>query len=185
MFPSSVIAAAQDIGVDVSSTGQTEVPLLKQILAAQVATADSGGNTNNALVPADAPIQPAQAFVDAFSAIIAAGWGQIHGGVFTFRDCEITSLTDSFIHSIASYIQNVTASGELYFSGNAINQAKINSILTIFAAISPDAPNGIIDLSGGTNADPAGGLANADIVTLGDNGWTGFINVAGAPTAFP
>lgn len=140
-------------------------------------------NPNNALVPMDAPIQPPQAFVnctilEVLLAIRATSTIDWSNREITFLDSSNGGLLFQ-IDKVYSSLNGVGVA--LNLSGNAI--VNVDDILAILA--SNGNMGGILNLSGGTTVDPTGGLANADLVTLGNNGWSGFVNIAGVPTAFP
>jgi hypothetical protein len=59
-------------------------------------------------------------------------------------------------------------------SGNALNQLSIDNILSSLDL--GGEINGFVDLSGGTNASPTSGAANANVVSLQGKGWTVTIN---------
>ena len=131
----------------------------------------SGGN---ATVPVDAPIQPAQAFVDN---IEAATFAIPNTGTLVLSNQEITyikpgSALDGF--NLYAYVRFVASLGgvpSILLDGNKITNT--NAILAAIAAVVVDnsVSGGTLDLSGGTNAAPTGqGLI--DKATLESNGWT-------------
>lgn len=112
----------------------------------------------NATVPNDAPILPAQAYVDSWIKIDSYGeLGRHHLYNGTFMDFYInkgiTSLSSLFIQTIHDVMQQ-NGYMELDLSGNAMSVASVNAVL---AGLVDLVGNGsYIDVSGGTNGAPTG-----------------------------
>lgn len=120
------------------------------------------GVRGNATVPSNAPIQPPQAFVDnaAYFAFPANDLFMTPATSFIKGDFLTNWIQQSFNANVAN----------LHASGCSIsNPANINIILA--ACVAAGSPNGILDLSGGTNAAPTG-QGITDKATLILAGWT-------------
>jgi hypothetical protein len=100
-------------------------PFLKSL-----AGVPSSGGGGNATVSGGAPIQPAQAFVDAmlqFRGTLASGnWGKI----IDFSNAAATSVTGAL--SDFDFASMGAPAG--YFQGNALPVAQVNAILAKWAA---------------------------------------------------
>lgn len=139
----------------------------------------------NAVVPSDAPILPAQVFVDYWYNITANNLG-LSTLNFSLPNKAVTKCAD-FIDDflISNYIGVLPG---IDVSGGTLPQSEVDAILALTALgtaglTSTDADK-IIDVSGGTSADPTGGPEaiqlwgnhGADIVIN--------INVNGKPASF-
>lgn len=134
-----------------------------------------GGGGGNATVPNDAPIQPAQAFVDAFGGEISSGLFA-KAGRYIFSNSGIESLNADEI--FAAFLNGEVIDDLIVLlDGNALDTQSIDGVLSVLGAgqaANGGAP-GYLDLSGGTNAAPsAQGLI--DKATLEANGWTVLTN---------
>lgn len=121
-------------------------------LTGQVVCAPSGGG-GNATVPEDAPIQPPQAFVDVFSdpevfsdANSNGLWDFSNHGITYIRD------TDAFLYPLAALANYSYGSARFNFSENALPVENVDAILAKLGSIGFS--NGVLNLSGGTNAEP-------------------------------
>lgn len=134
----------------------------------------SGITGGNASVPVDAPIQGSQQFVDNARALFRgeslSGKGLTHLDGLAFFD-----------GMFVQFALGGTLDGDA--SNNELPQANIDEILHTF--VQQGNPDGTLDISGPLMASPTGGLANADLVTLGGANWTGFVSIGGVKTAFP
>lgn len=123
-----------------------------------------GGGTGNATVPADAPIQPPQAFVDAYPLFLNAFGDETQ---LNLSGIGITHLDPNLLNSYLSAQTHAYGAASVDLSGNALDAAEVNTLLYVCTGFPP----GTLDLSGGTNAAPTGqGLV--DLQTLRDAGWT-------------
>lgn len=122
-------------------------------------------NPFNATVPETAPILPVQAYIDCMMALVRSD-GPVSTGVFPFSNKGITSINTTWLNGYASN----TGAPDLIADGNAITNT--NAILAVYVAYSGfRIGDGVIDLSGGTNAAPTGqGLT--DKATLIAANWT-------------
>lgn len=117
----------------------------------------------NALVPANAPIQPPQAFVDTMNAFLSQS--ALGGTILSFSGFGITSIDASTVFT------NLTGSDvEVDLSNNSLNAASVNGVLANF--VSNGATGSFIDLSGQTPPRPPTGQGIADKATLIGAGWT-------------
>lgn len=124
----------------------------------------------NAQVPASAPIQPPQAFVDNSAKFFTA----IANGTTSL---DISNTNTSFVEPGASAevfgvwgfcaVASALGSPVMNFSGNKIT----NTDAILAACVASNVPNGTLDLSGGTNAAPTGqGITDKAALILA--GWT-------------
>lgn len=113
-------------------------------------------------MPSNAQILPAQAFVDASGQIatfVSAGTTP------NFANMSITT----FSGALALGLFNSIGNGTITFAGNALNVTSVNAILA--AAVETGFSEGILNLTGGTNAAPTGQGAT-DKAALNGDGWT-------------
>ncbi len=126
--------------------------------------ASSGGN---ATVPADAPIQPPQAFVDTVALLLTTLDFRFSG--LDLNGKGITSLDGGLLATWSVARENSGAAHAIDLSFNAVPSAGINALLAALA--SADVGPGSVDLSGPQMGPPTGqGLT--DKATLIANGWT-------------
>jgi hypothetical protein len=122
------------------------------------------GPANNAIVPSDTSIQPAQAFVD-FS--YQHGW--VDGGnlgsplAISFANKGVTKIADVLLY-VYVFMANSHWTN-LNLSGNALPTAEVDQIIANYITVGIDQEPDITsttDLSGGTNQSPSQGAAWAD-----------------------
>lgn len=134
-------------------------------------------------MPEDARIQPAQAFVDAFSAILASFGADYLN--FSVADCGISdgeAVHDLFT-AVSALLREAGAGGVLFdLSGNAFDAAFVDGILADALVSATLAAR--LDLSRGSIAEPTDGAANTNLLSLIAAGWTVAVNISGVPTTF-
>jgi len=111
----------------------------------------TGTSTLNATVPGDAPIQPAQAFVDVMTALNTL----FNTNTFDFSGKGITSITNfDWLKAPATY-DSQAGPLPVSFANNAMDVASIDATLAFLAELNffLNLPS-TLNLSGGTNATP-------------------------------
>jgi hypothetical protein len=128
--------------------------MLKQAPFQPFGHAASGGG-GNATVPNDAPILPVQAFVDA-----SYQFGNSRTAGLSLSNKSITKISAWISNSYAGAVNGID------LSSNALNQSEVNGILSFLSGSTGEGHSGTFDLSGGANATPTNGAANADAWNL-------------------
>lgn len=131
-----------------------------------------GAQFRTPVVPADAPIQPPQGFVDNIQKFITQSFGggvdpDVSGqGLSRLMLSEIFSGNSAIISSLTAY-------------GNALD---VESVDDIFEFIVTDSSSHNVDVSQGTSASPTGGAINADVWTNAiTNSGDSYFNLHGVP----
>lgn len=123
----------------------------------------------NATVPNDASVQPPQSFVDSYAVYINSIIQSMGVGI-DFTGLGITYISSSFVAATIQIQAAIPADIYAVLANNALTSEVIDVILN---DVDTTAINGgFLDISGGTNAAPTGGAANANIISLLLKGWT-------------
>lgn len=185
------ISGQRPAGGGVSNTGNAavgDVASGKTFSSALLTNATGTSVAGNATVPDGTAILPVQAFVDVM-VFIAEGVAGVGGQIpqdLHFENLGITHFATPADPEVDQTLLGFLLAGaglpHLYLNGNALPAADIDGIL--YAAkynftASGSLENGLIDLSGGTNAAPTEGMVNDEFLALGASAWTMKINIHG------
>lgn len=131
----------------------------------QAATAGSTATVmGNAVVPNDAPIQPAQAFVDNI-ALFVPDYASPANAILDLSNKGITKIDDIICARFAVAIgNNGIGPAQFNFSGNALPSDQIEALLSTLAAVLAGG-GGTLNISGGTNAVPLVNVQEAVRIT--------------------